>query len=124
MLECYVRRILAIAMVLSLFLEADPDVGTNWAYILGYSMEFPTCMPIYVAIPILAFFNLFLGKDPKTGWKTGYRVYLLLVTPAVWPVTLGLDLRSVGFWAHPVLVSIAALLEIVFAIKESKSRGR
>lgn len=115
------RVVLAGILFAALFLPSDPEVESNWALILWYSLEAPICIPFLWALPSLVVLNICLAICLHRGLRTLYRAYLLILFPLVLCATLIMEpFRGIGFWAHPVMVSIAALVEVVLIVRQRR----
>jgi len=118
----------------------------NWLFILFVSMEALTWLfdrPSYGAIYPIDFigwlnalsllsplsvtllipFNIFLVIWPFRGLskllRILYRILMLILFPLTWYLTFTIDptyRRGMGFWAIPVVITVAALLEIAFLV--------
>jgi hypothetical protein len=112
-------------MFVTLFLPIDPEITSNWAFILFHSLETPLCTPFLLAVPILILCNVLLMVFPSDRVKKVYRIFLLVLFPLVWFGTLITTppFRGAGFWAKPAVVSAAALLEIVFVLWERREKS-
>ena len=137
MSERYLRLILVSAMFLALLL------GSNWLGIVWYSMEgIATVIRLssigsvgeivvllgdilfWLTVPILILLNVFLIVFPIRRLKRCYRIFLLVLFPLTWYGIFQLDpvWREEWFWAIPVVVTAAALMEIAFVISEDLNK--
>jgi len=136
MYKHHLRLILLGFLFVTLFLPMGDDTP-NWLFSLWYSLHLFAAIPDLIAEPnighlilwmglllgflviqILILFNLCLLFRK---WERWYRISLLVLFPVTWWFVLfRIDplYRSVGYWANPILVSIAALMEIGFITYE------
>jgi hypothetical protein len=147
MAKRHLRLILLGFLFITLFLpvDTDPQVPYNWLFSLWYAMEFlaaildTTFKPdmgdwirevghllYWFAIQILLFLNLCLywSARPAKKLERLYRISLLGLFPLVWwQGIFSIDpYRGVGYWANPVMVTVAALMEIGFMIYERRKK--
>ncbi len=76
-----------------------------------------------LAIPTLIFLNLCLCLSDRSAIKLErlYKISLLVLLPLVWYVMFIIKPdQEIEYWASPVAVTIAALLEIGFMIYERR----
>jgi len=79
-----------------------------------------------LSVPILMMLNLILALFPTRGWKTLYRICLLILFLTTWWLTLILNSAGweiVGLWAVPIVITIAALFEVGFIVKRKLERA-
>ena len=70
--------------------------------------------------------NLILVLFPTRGWKILYRISLLILFLAIWWLTLiftSAGWEIVGFWAVPIVVTVAALFEVGFIVKRQPEKA-
>jgi len=138
------RLILLGILFVTLFLPVDPDpqVPFNWLFSIWYSMESLAAIRsaiveldigdligwvgrlLYLlAIQILIVFNLCLCCSARLRiLERLYRIFLLVLFFVVWWFVLFIidPYRGIGYWANPVLVTAATLMEIGFMIYERR----
>jgi len=123
---------------------SDTQGMPNWVFILGASMEALTwlfsrprsvnysvgfagwlnflSLLSLLSVPFLISLNVLLAVCPFRGlnrWlKMLCRISVLILLSLTWYLTFHIDpgWRGVGFWANTAVVSVAALMEIVFLI--------
>jgi hypothetical protein len=140
MSERALRLVLVGIMCVTLFL---PNTGVpNWFDAYWSSMEILAVIlysPLNIvlgfasilcllAMPILILLSILLGlADSSVRLRRFYRILLLVVFPLMWGWTFlrwtG-GLGGVGLWANPIVVTIAALMEIAFMISERLKRSQ
>lgn len=133
-----IRLILAGVVFTVFFLPTNPPSETtpNWLLILWSSWEalprilggtgianrigWVRILLFWWAVPLLFLFNVCLSVCPFGALRTLYRVFILILLPLTWHGAFQADpgWRGMGFWAHITVVSVAALVEIVFLIGE------
>ena len=131
MRERLMHASVAGAVFVTMFLPADHYAGSNWVAAFLYSLENPICSPYFLALPTLLLLSVCLAVWPSRKLEWLYRIVLLVSLPLVLYGTLlmaqGADLafRRIGFWALPIVISIAALSEVILAASELlKKSGR
>jgi hypothetical protein len=142
------RLILLGLLFITLFLPVDPDpqVPFNWLFSIWYFMEFLAAIPnttfkpdigdwirevghlLYLfAIQILILLNLSfcLSVRPARKLERLYRISLLVLLPLVWWQGIFIidPYRGIGYWANPVMVTVAALMEIGLVIHERSRKS-
>lgn len=136
-------RLMLLGLLCIIFLlpmASDPKAPPIWMYSFWYSMETlavilsPTIKPdigdliswvgalLYLlAIQILIVFSLCLCCSARLRkLERFYRVSLVVLFFVVWWFVLFIidPYRGIGYWANPVMVTVAALMEIGFVIQE------
>ncbi len=138
------RLILLGVLFITLFLPVDPDpqVPFNWLFSIWYSLNLLAAIPdliakpsigrllfvigsllYFFAIQILIVFNLCLCCSARLRiLERLYRIFLLVLFFVVWWFVLFIvdPYRGIGYWANPIMVTVAALLEIGFLIYERR----
>lgn len=122
MSERRLRLVLAGVTFVTFFLpwDAPPVSIHNWALIFVYLQYLPGLL-YGLAIPLLFLSNTCLLLSPSANLRLLYRIFLLpSLLFATWHLSVSAESRwrGVGFWTNIAVVSVAALLEIVFVIKE------
>lgn len=141
------RLILLGFLFITLFLPVDPDpheIPFNWLFSLWYSLLHLAAIPDLIAKPsigrllfwvgslldllaiqILILFSLCLCCPARLRkLERLYRISLLVLFPVKWWFVLFITdpYRGIGYWANPVLVTVAALMEIGFMIYERRKK--
>lgn len=130
-------------ITLLLPMAPDPQAPSIWLYSSWYSMESLAAIPDLIAEPnvghlifwvglllyllaiqILMFLNLCLcwSAHPARKLEWLYRISLLVLFPLVWWCGMFIiePYQGIGYWANPVMVTVAALMEIGFVIYERR----
>ncbi|MGC9397044.1 MAG: hypothetical protein ACP5J4_19550 [Anaerolineae bacterium] len=140
MTKCRLRLILLGLLFVTLFLPVDPEVPTNWFFSFWSLLLFLAAIPdlianpsisrllfgvgsllYFFAIQILILFNLCLCCSAcLRKLERLYRISLIVLFFVVWWFVLFIvdPYRGIGYWANPVMVTVAALLEIGFVMHE------
>ncbi len=103
----------SLAAIRSAFVELDIGDLIGWVGFLLYLL----------AIQILIVFNLCLCCSARLRiLERLYRIFLLVLFFVVWWFVLFIidPYRGIGYWANPVLVTAATLMEIGFVIYERR----
>jgi hypothetical protein len=121
MLEHRVRLILMGTMLVAGFLPIFPGVPyLRW---LVGSILFETVATRFLLLPYpcLILLNAYLTLSRTSKLKIVYRILLFVYVPFEWFLRL-LDSSpdvQIGYWAVPVVVSIAALVELSLIARDS-----
>jgi len=121
-------------------MASDPQAPPIWLYSFWYSMESLAAIRgaivkldigdligwvgflLYLlAIQILIVFNLCLCCSARLRkLERLYRIFLVVLFFVVWGFVLFIidPYRGIGYWANPVMVTVATLMEIGFVINE------
>ncbi len=73
------------------------------------------------AVPLLILFNVLLTIHPLSRLKRLYRILVWILFPLAWYESLVVvdpGWRGTGFWTHTVVITAAALIEVVLLVKE------
>ena len=151
MAERFVRLVLAVAMLATLFLpwswnpfsDSGPRDLTNSLFIFWGSAEGLSIILdgtdvtnaiewfgfelFLMAVPVLSLFSTCLLICSSKTLKRAYRVSVLVIVPLTWYEGLGMmdpGWRGVGFWGHVISVSVAALIEILLVRERQNSRWK
>jgi hypothetical protein len=140
--ERTLRWILVIVMFVTFFV-LPPDVNySNWWYTLEVLVGVATisldqlsiskvsfilaAMLMYLPVPVILLVNVaVLQSSLDKRWKKRCRALLLVLCPLQWWwIWRGVSggSRKIGMWPTPVVVTVAALLEVVFIISERKEK--
>ncbi len=138
----------SLCITLLLPMASDSKAPPIWTYSFWYFMEFLAAIAIpnttfkpdmgdwirevghllyLLAIPILIFLNLNLCLSARSVGKLErlYRISLLVLFPLVWwqGIFIIEPYRGIGYWIHPVMVTVAALMEIGLVIHERSRKS-
>jgi hypothetical protein len=120
MFEYRVRLVLAAAMFVALFLPLHPQVGPVLTWIVGAVLYTPAAIRfVLLSYPCLILLSAYLAFSPTSKLKIVYRVLLFVYLPLKWVQTLSNVTSEVqiGYWAEPVLLTVAALVEILLLVR-------
>jgi hypothetical protein len=126
--EDRVRLVLTAVMFVTLFLPIHPDAGPvlNGIVFVILSNQPAAAWFIVLYYPFLILLNAYLAFSPGSKLKIVYRVLLLIYLPPKWLLTIEnmTPENQVGYWAEPVVVSVAALVEIFLIVKGWLEKGK
>jgi hypothetical protein len=135
------RLVLISVMCVTLLLPYDINYS-NWWGILGALAQLAASLPYrpsihrvfdslaamltYLAVPVILLVNVaVLQSSLDKRWKKRCRALLLVLCPLRWwGIWQGFSggAGGIGLWVTPIVVTVAALLEVVFIISERKKK--